>query len=289
MNRHKPRLPHELYIKALFWKGFSIKEVEGQLQDYDLAIPIESYMEELKEQTKKKPEHEIKKLIESDFFIAAEELLDCNHRELLDAMCVLHVETKEKAFNELVELGIFIPQEVFYAYKRIFWNTMAVNSRTRWKEFIRCLPEDTSGDKQAGTGGYKDILRLARMGKNDLLFWRLQIPNKKKSARELLESARELSFMRLMETQFMPNEESVSRIAANYGNLIGNLSRQLLELEASAGYQEVAEMLTKGLVEIESKEGNYKSLSEVNKENDDKEKSKVVALPNKKGKAKNGA
>lgn len=262
-------LPHELFIRFLATIRSTAEELELFLENNGLAIPSLGYLDNILNTNKEY----IELLTSLPVKDKAIEILQHKDREFIDVICVLYRDRPEKIVKELESYDIMLEKEVIETYQQLFWNAHAISSRSKWKTFLNGL-SDEGGAGEYESISYKNLLKLAKLNDQELLFWKLQRPKTFKNKKDILEDAVVLYWTKLQETKYLPNNESSSKMMANYGNLLVNSIKQISELDAQTQYEDVKKMLEEGFVEIKSEKVEHKSLAEVVEENN-----KILSLP----------
>lgn len=250
-----PELPHELYIYALATKKLSLTAIDDRLRYYGLVSPKSDYLKYIQENNPST-------LFTDEQVKEAEALLEHPERELLDVLCVLYRGDCRKVYDDSVGYSLGLTEAQVKTYIFLFWHPLVLNNRVKWQEFMRGLNEESYRDL-VSRASYKSLLRLARMGEQEILFWKLGRPKKFKQKRDILEDSVQDLYMRMKETNLMENTESTSRIVSNYGTVLASFVRELTNLESQVVYDDVLKLLQEGVFKIKSSEENFKQLSEI--------------------------
>lgn len=256
-------LPHKKYIEYLFSLGFNKPTVEKCLSDNDLVLPTEKQLSEIQSYSYREPAvnqylkddepPKPKKLNKNAY--AALELLSHPDREILDALCVLYAGNYSKISKELLDYDIELTKGVVEEYSNYFWNKDAVLSRANWRRFLKLVDD---GDKE-----YKNILKLAKLGDQELLFWKLGRPKKFNLTKTEIENAMQLAYMKAMETKYMPGDaEKVARVGAAWLSQFVALASKYQDVVEQSQFPEFMKMLEEG-VEVDTAPMEHPSLEDV--------------------------
>jgi len=301
MKEYNVQLPHEIYISLLFLNGWNSESISEHLEEFGLADPSTSYLRnlesainpspstsmedrELNEDLSKTVDDQtisilktIKKKVPKESF----DLLDHPDREFLDVLCILYRRDLEKIKSELESQEIFLSLKVLEGYVTLFWQPLAIDSRHKWKKFLKSVDEDSDDGEESPRNLYK----LARWGEEDLVFWKLQKPRKTRDKKKDLEYVRELITMKILETKRMKNDSNNAKLIYHLSSQLVDITKQLHEMETESDFENIVEYF-KNNIELENEEEEApKSLEEVSKEN--KQLAEVVPIKNKsKGKGK---
>lgn len=267
---YNAELPHELFIRYLIDQGKTNKELTEILVQNDLARPTDTFIDNLRAKT-----DSIQFNLTPEHLAGILQILNHSEREFVDVLCILYKRNLDKIVKELITYDIDIPTDHITMYKDLLWHYSAIESRTKWKRYLQYLPDEKGADR-IGITGYKNLVRLARIGDDDLLFFKLRKRRKNKNRKEMLENALENAQMRLHETAYMDNTLDTSKIAANWGTLVVNITKQIQDLDSQ--YDDIHEALKEGLAKLKTRQTEYKTLPEVLAENK-QISGNVIALP----------
>lgn len=292
MHEFDVQLPHEIYISLLFLEGYSVDAINEKLELNDLALPSDTYLKEIQSLVNPKPprkqdevpeeltnkmEHlspaegntefiEKLKYIQSKTSDEVLNLLRHPDRELIDVVCILNRRDPSKIKSELEQNDIYVSLNVIKMYVTLFWQPSAIDSRHRWRIFLRGLV-DESEHENTGYESNKNLYKLARIGDEDLVFWKLQRPKNTRNKKQDLEQVREMLTFKILETKYMSNNINNSKLIANLSSQLVDITKQLHDMETESDFENIVEYL-KNNVELENPpEKELKSLEEVTKEN----------------------
>jgi hypothetical protein len=234
-------LPHTLFIKYLSNKGKSFEEIEQTLDSYGLVRPISTVTTRIIED---------KNLVvpyKEEVINEAMELLQNDDRDFIDVHCVLYRGDPLKVQTELQGYDLILDYETLNVYMHLFWHPTAVESRSLWNKFLKLVGSDIP----SGYTSFKHVLFLARMGDQELLFWKLKRPKTNVNKKQLLEETGYDSAMRLKETMYDDTSFENSRTAVNYSMVMTNSYRLISEMERDTQYEDVQKLLKEGIIALE--------------------------------------
>jgi hypothetical protein len=215
-------------------------DIENILSIHGLAIPSSKYIKTLRKKT-------LEYDLTQDQVDGAVQLLHHQERDFIDALCVLYKATASKVLIELSEYDIVVDKEVLDAYITLFWNPTAIGSRPKWNVFLKRVD-----DYDLGTTTYKNLLSLAKMGDEELLFWKMKRPKPRRDRQEILEETAYDAAMRLKESQCMPLSVDTAKTISALGQVLISSYKLLSDLENQTKYSDVLDTLRKGLIKIDN-------------------------------------